>query len=180
MVGDSDILADRFWVRVQDFFGQQQAVPFADNGPFVANVVGTLAGGDDLIGLRGKGQTIRPFTLVDNIQHKAEAQFQQTEKALQAHLDATQKKLAELRTGTGTQKAAVVTAAQSAAIADLQADIVQTRSKLRAVQFDLRRDIDALETELRLLNIVLVPVVLTLLAIVLGLMRSRRRARARA
>ncbi len=179
VVGDSDILADRFWVRTQDFFGQQEAVPFSDNGPFVANVVGTLAGGDDLIGLRGKGQIIRPFTLVDNIQHKAEAQFQQTEKALQAHLDATQKKLAELRAGTGAQKAAVITAEQSAAIADLQADIVQTRSKLRAVQFDLRRDIDALETELRLLNIVLVPVVLTLLAIVLGLLRSRRRARAR-
>jgi ABC-type uncharacterized transport system involved in gliding motility auxiliary subunit len=179
VVGDTDILADRFWVRVQDFFGQKEAVPFSDNGPFVANLVGTLAGGDDLIGLRGKGTVSRPFTLVDAMQHKAEAQFQQTEKALQAHLDATQKKLADLRSGSGMQKAAVVTAAQSAAVADLQADIVQTRSKLRAVQFALRRDIDALETELRIFDIVAVPAVLTLLAIVLGLLRRRRRAPAR-
>ncbi len=180
VVGDSDILADRFWVHVQDFFGQQEAVPFSDNGPFVANVVGTLAGGDDLIGLRGKGQIARPFTLVDDMQRKAEAQYQQTEKALQAHLDATQKQLADLRSGSGAQKAAVITTAQSDAIAGLQADIVQTRSKLRSVQFDLRRDIDALEMKLRILDIVLVPVVLVMLAIVLGLLRRRRRARARA
>ena len=179
VVSDSDILADRFWVRVQDFFGQQEAVPFSDNGPFVANLVGTLAGGDDLIGLRGKGKISRPFTLVDAMQHKAEAQFQQTEKALQAHLDATQKKLSDLRSGSGTQKTAVVTTAQSAAIADLQADIVQTRSRLRAVQFDLRRDIDTLETELRVFDIAAVPAVLTLLAIVLGSLRRRRRALAR-
>lgn len=180
VVGDSDILADRFWVHLQDFFGQQQAVPFSDNGPFVANVVGTLAGGDDLIGLRGKGQSIRPFTLVDDMQHRAEAQFQQTEKALQTHLDETQKKLADLRAGRGDQKAAVVTAEQRSAIDDLQADIVQTRSKLRTVQFDLRRDIDRLETELRIFDIVLVPAVLIVLAIVLGLARRQRRTRARA
>jgi ABC-type uncharacterized transport system involved in gliding motility auxiliary subunit len=180
VVGDTDVLADRFWVKVQDFFGQQQAVPFSDNGPFVANVVGTLAGGDDLIGLRGKGGGVRPFTVVDDMQHQAEAQFQQTAKALQAHLDDTQKKLADLRSGGGEQKAAVITAEQRAAIDGLQADIVQTRTRLRAVQFDLRRDIDRLEMRLRLFDIVLVPAVLALLAIVLGLARRRRRARARA
>src|SRR5208282_3337000 len=52
VVADSDILDDRFWVRMQDFFGQSQAVPFSDNGPFVANLVDTLAGGDAMIGLR--------------------------------------------------------------------------------------------------------------------------------
>jgi ABC-type uncharacterized transport system involved in gliding motility auxiliary subunit len=179
VIGDSDILADRFWVHLQDFFGQQEAVPFTDNGPFIANVVGTLAGGDDLIGLRGKGESVRPFTLVDDMQRKAEAQYRQTEKALQTHLEETQKKLADLRTGKG-EKTAVITAAQRAAIDDLQADIVQTRSKLRAVQFELRRDIDRLESWLRFFDIVLVPALLTLLAIVLGLARSRRRARARA
>ena len=178
VIGDTDLLADRFWVRLQDFFGQKQAVPFSDNGAFFANLVGTLAGGDDLIGLRGKGQVARPFTLVDNIQRKADAQFQQTEKALQSHLDETKKKLEELRAGGG-QKAALVTVAQQAAIQDLQNDIVQTRSKLRLVQFDLRRDIDRLETELRVFDIVAVPALLVLLAVGLGVARRRRRARAR-
>jgi ABC-type uncharacterized transport system involved in gliding motility auxiliary subunit len=57
---------------------------------------------------------------------------------------------------------------------------VETRGKLRNVQFELRQDISNLQNELRLFNIVLVPAVLTLVAIVLGIVRSRRRARARA
>ena len=83
VVADSDILADRFWVRIADFFGQQTATPFSDNGPFVANLIGTLAGGDALIGLRSRGDSNRPFTLVNAMQAEAEAQFRQTEQALQ-------------------------------------------------------------------------------------------------
>ena len=78
VVADSDILADRYWVRVADFFGQPTATPFSDNGPFVANLIGTLAGGDALIGLRSRGDTNRPFTLVSRMQSEAEAQFRQT------------------------------------------------------------------------------------------------------
>lgn len=181
VVADSDILADRYWVRVQDFFGQQEPTPFSDNGPFVANLVGTLAGGDALIGLRSRGTSQAPFTLVDNMQRDAEARFRRTEQELQAHLDETQKKLTELRTGRGEQGAnAVISEQQRAAIDDLRRDAVATRGKLRAVQLDLRRDIQALETALRLFDIAAVPAVLTLLAIAMGLIRRRQRARARA
>ncbi len=185
VVADSDILADRFWVRVQDFFGQQEATPFSDNGPFVANLVGTLAGGDALIGLRSRGASLRPFERVEDMQRSAEAQFRETEKGLTAHLDATQKKLAELRTGRGapgsgqTAANAVISEQQRETIDALRREIGQTRGKLRNVQLELRRDIRTLETQLRLFNIALVPAVLTLLAIGLGLARRRRRARAR-
>src|ERR1019366_10094324 len=77
VVADSDILADRYWVRMQDFFGQSQATPFSDNGPFVANLIDTLAGGDALIGLRARGAAARPFVLVEQMQSAAEAQFRQ-------------------------------------------------------------------------------------------------------
>jgi ABC-type uncharacterized transport system involved in gliding motility auxiliary subunit len=48
------------------------------------------------------------------------------------------------------------------------------------VQLELNRDISHLETKLRILNIVLVPALLTILAIALALVQRRRRARARA
>ncbi len=182
VVADSDLLADRFWVRIADFFGQQTATPFADNGPFVANLIGTLAGGDALIGLRGRGDTNRPFTLVQQMQSLAEAQFRQTEKALQAHLDDVEKQLRTLRTGDGdaSKTEAVITPEQRAAIDAARQDVLQTRQKLRAVQLALNHDIDRLETELRLFTIVLVPALLALAAIVMGIVQSRRRARARA
>ena len=183
VVGDSDILADRFWVRVSDFFGQQEATPFSDNGPLVANLIGTLAGGDALIGLRSRGTSQRPFDVVDDMQKQAEARFHQTEQALQAHLDEVQKKLTELRTGHGAApgaQQAVITPEQRQAIDELRRDVGETRAKLRNVQLELRRDISGLETRLRLADIVLVPAVLTVLALLLGIARSRRRARARA
>jgi ABC-type uncharacterized transport system involved in gliding motility auxiliary subunit len=195
VVADSDILDDRFWVHVQDFFGQSQATPFSDNGPFVANLIDTLAGGDALIGLRARGASARPFVLVDQMQSAAEAQFRQTQQALQQHLDGVQKQLQTLRQGNGQAAAGqaagqaggqggdqsaqpVITAEQRGAIDALRQDVLATRQKLRAVQYELNRDIARLETELRLFDIVLVPAVLTILAIGLGVVRRRRRARA--
>ena len=184
VVADSDILADRFWVRTADFFGQQTATPFADNGPFVANLIGTLAGGDALIGLRSRGYTNHPFVLVNEMQSEAEARFRQTEQGLQKHLEDVQKQLQTLRQGSGgaADKApaeAVITPEQRAAIDAARKDIVDTRQQLRAVQLELNHDISRLETWLRVLDIVLVPAVLTVVAISLGLLQRRRRARAR-
>src|SRR5262249_13931152 len=154
-VADSDILADRFWVRISDFFGQQTAIPFSDNGPFVANLIGTLAGGDALIGLRSRGDTSHPFVLVNAMQSEAEAKFRQTEQALQKHLDDTEKQLRTLRQGPNDQPTtqAVITPEQRAAIDAARKDIVDTRQQLRAVQLELNHDISRLETELRIFNI---------------------------
>ncbi len=184
IVADTDFLGDRYWVRVQEFFGEQQATPFADNGAFLANVVGTLAGGDALIGLRSRGGTVRPFELVDVMQRDAEARFRQTERALQQSLEETEKKLRELRQGnapgTNTTAQAIITPEQRATIDALRKDMIETRQKLRNVQLDLRRDIGALQNALRLFNIVMVPALLTVFAIAWGIGRNRRRARARA
>ena len=184
VVADSDILADRFWVRMSDFFGQRTATPFSDNGPFVANLVGTLAGGDALIGLRSRGDANRPFTLVAEMQNAAEAKFRQTQQTLQQHLDDVEKQLRTLRSG-GVQSGdnaktdAVITPEQSAAIDAARRDVLQTREKLRAVQLELNRDISTLEDEMRVFTIVLVPALLAVLAIGMGVVQRRRRARAR-
>jgi ABC-type uncharacterized transport system involved in gliding motility auxiliary subunit len=183
VVADSDILADRFWVRVADFFGQQTATPFSDNGPFVANLIGTLAGSDALIGLRSRGDTNRPFTLVAAMQGDAEARFRQTQQALQAHLDDTEKQLRTLRSGGGegdkAKSDAVITPDQRAAIDAVRQDVLDTRKKLRAVQLELNRDISTLAGEMRVFTIVLVPALLAVLAIGMGIVQRRRRARAR-
>jgi ABC-type uncharacterized transport system involved in gliding motility auxiliary subunit len=183
VVADSDILADRFWVRISDFFGQPTATPFSDNGPFVANLIGTLAGGDALIGLRSRGDTNRPFARVEAMQSNAEAQYRQTEQALQAHLEEVEKQLRGLRTGGGEAEghaaAAVITPEQRQAIDAARKDIVDTRKQLRDVQLNLNREISSLQTWLLVVNIVLVPAALTILAIGLALIQRARRARAR-
>src|SRR5205807_3530858 len=62
VVADTDMLDDRFWAESRDFFGRRVVVPFANNADFVANAIEILAGGEDLIGLRSRGCSSRPFT----------------------------------------------------------------------------------------------------------------------
>ncbi|MBR0671290.1 GldG family protein [Neoroseomonas soli] len=182
VIADADILEDRFWVRVQDFFGQQVATPFSDNGALVANLVDTLSGGDALISLRSRGESLRPFTVVEDIRREADARFRQTERELTERLQQTERRLRELRQGQGGergQSGAVITPEQRAEIDAARAQILQTRQQLRAVQLDLRRDIEGMETWLKVLNIAAVPLLLAFFAIGLGVARSRRRAAAR-
>ncbi|SHJ47002.1 ABC-type uncharacterized transport system involved in gliding motility, auxiliary component [Roseomonas rosea] len=177
---DADILEDRFWVRVQDFFGQQVATPTSDNGALVTNLADTLAGGDSLISLRSRGESLRPFTLVDAMRTEAEARYRQTERGLTERLQATERRLRELRQGPGGNNSqTVITPEQRAEIDAARAEIVRTRQELRGVQRELRQGIEGLETWLRILNIALVPALITLLAIGLAVMRARRRAAAR-
>ncbi|HEY8610617.1 MAG TPA: Gldg family protein, partial [Roseomonas sp.] len=178
---DTDILEDRFWVRVQDFFGQQVATPTSDNGALMTNLADTLAGGDSLISLRSRGESLRPFTLVDSMRADAEARYRQTERGLTERLQATERRLRELRQGPGgnAQAQTVITPEQRAEIDAARAEIVRTRQQLRGVQRELRQGIEGLETWLRILNIALVPALITVFAIGLAVLRARRRAAAR-
>jgi ABC-type uncharacterized transport system involved in gliding motility auxiliary subunit len=177
---DADILEDRFWVRMQDFFGQQVATPTSDNGALVTNLADTLAGGDSLISLRSRGESLRPFTLVDSMRSDAEARYRQTERGLTERLQATERRLRELRQGPGGNNAqTVITPEQRAEIDAARTEIVRTRQQLRSVQRELRQGIEGLETWLRILNIALVPALITAFAIGLAVLRSRRRAAAR-
>ncbi|MEI9986535.1 MAG: hypothetical protein WDN69_27210 [Aliidongia sp.] len=99
VVADSDLLDDRFWVSVQDFFGQRVATPQAGNADFVANAVDSLAGTGDLIGLRSRGSAVRPFTLIEDVQRRAQDKYQAQEKSLQDKLKETQAKLDEISKG---------------------------------------------------------------------------------
>ena len=187
VINDTDVLEDRFWVRIQDFFGQQMATPISGNGAMVSNIADTLGGSDALISLRSRGESLRPFELVEDIRRNADAQYRQTERQLTQKLEETERRLRELRQGTPTAPGAernanqaVITPEQRAEIDRAREEIIATRRQLRAVQLELRRDIEGLETTLRLVDIALVPALLTAFAIGLAVLRRRRRAAARA
>lgn len=190
VINDTDLLDDRFWVRVENFFGQPMATPFAGNGSFIVNIAEQLGGSDALIGLRSRGESLRPFEVVDAIRRTADAQYRQTERGLQERLEATERRLRELRQGTPAappgapgernQNQSLITPEQRAEIDRAREEIANTRRQLRSVQLELRRDIESLETTLRILNIAVVPLLVTGFAIGLALLRVRRRAAARA
>jgi ABC-type uncharacterized transport system involved in gliding motility auxiliary subunit len=177
VVADTDMLDDRFWLQKQEFFGQRVLVPTANNGDFVANAIEVLAGGDDLVGLRSRGTSARPFEVVERIQGEAQARYSDKERALQAKLKDTQARLASLTGKDQANAPASLSAEETKAIEEFRADMVQTRRQLRDVQAALRSDIGHLKTGFEFLDIALIPIIVAAAAIILGALRLRRRSR---
>ncbi|QUE77519.1 Gldg family protein [Stutzerimonas stutzeri] len=174
-VADTDLLADRMWVQVQDFFGQRMPQPWADNGTFVVNALDNLSGTDALISVRSRGRFARPFVVVEELQRQAENRFREKEEALQQRLAATEAQLAELQ-GPNADGAIELTAEQQAALQRYMQEKLRIRKELREVRYQLNADIDALGRLLKFFNIALVPLVLTLGVLLTCLWRRRRTA----
>jgi ABC-type uncharacterized transport system involved in gliding motility auxiliary subunit len=177
VVADTDILDDRFWVQVQDFFGQHVAIPTAGNGDFVTNAVDVLSGGNDLIGLRTRGTSVRPFEVVQNIQRVADERYQAREKDLEQQLKDTEAKIKDLRGKGGAGGNVTLAAEQVQAIDNFRAQMLDIRRELRAVQLNLRQDIDRLKAMLEFFDIAFIPLLVGVAAIVLGVVRMQRRKR---
>ncbi len=176
VVADSDLLTDRLWVRVQAYFGQSIAQPFADNGSFFVNSVDALSGSSDLISIRSRGRFIRPFTVVQEMRHQAETAFREKEEQLQQQLAAAEQKLVALqnqRDDSGNML--TLSPEQEAELSKFQDQKLTIRKQLREVQHQLNQDIDNLDMWLKVINIALVPALLTFFAI--GIAMYRRRAR---
>lgn len=177
LVADSDVLADRFWVRTQQFFGRRVPVPVSGNGDFVLNSLDALSGSSALLGLRGRGSTARPFEVLQQIAREAETQYAARQEQLQTTLAETQQRFDALRRGMPEGAVAIVSEKEQAEIEAYRQEILKIRSELRAVQRSVREDVDRLETELWFYNIALVPILVTVLALILAFWRSMRRRR---
>jgi len=175
LVADTDLLEDRFWVQVQQFFGQRMAMPNANNADLVVNALDNLTGSGGLIALRSRGVSERPFTVVRDLQQDAESRFRAKEEELQTRLKETEKKLADLKKAGQEGGPAIVTPEQARDIESFRIDLLRTRAELRDVQRSLRQDIDRLQGLVRFVNIGLMPILVALLAIGLGIWRLRRR-----
>lgn len=175
VVADTDLLTDRMWVQVQDFFGQRIPQPFADNGGFAVNALDNLAGSDALISVRSRGRFSRPFEVVEALQRDAEVRFRAKEQVLQQRLADTEQKIAALQRGEDPSKALELTPEQQATVQQFLQEKLRIRKELREVRYQLNADIEALGRTLKLLNIVLIPLVLTFAVLAAWLWRRRSR-----
>lgn len=175
IVADTDVLSDRLWVQVQSFFGQQLAQPFADNNAFFTNAVDYLSGSNDLIGIRSRGRFIRPFTVVQEMNREAQAEFQQKEQSLQQQLEETEQKLLALQNQRDDKgNVLTLTPEQQQEIERFEEQKLTIRKQLREVQHQLNKEIDQLGFRLKLINITAVPVLLTIIVILVAIVRRRR------
>ncbi len=180
LFADTDVLTDRLWVQKQNFLGRTIANSFADNGTLVVNIADQLLGSSDLIGIRTRASTTRPFDRVEALKLSAEARFRDTEERLQGELEETERTLTEMQSLRQDGELTVLTSEQEDEVQRFVDRKLQIRSELRQVQHDLSRDIEILGMRLKFINIVLVPVLIVIVALVFGQIRRRRREKEQA
>jgi ABC-type uncharacterized transport system involved in gliding motility auxiliary subunit len=174
VVGDTDFITARFWLQEQKFFGQQVSTPIANNADFVVNSLDNLSGSEDLISLRSRGLSVRPFYRIINIRNKAEENYRAKEQELQARLKGLQEKVSKLKINDEEGTQALLTTQQRRDFDQSRAELLSVRKELRDVQLALRQDIERLDNILKVVNIWTMPVLVAIIAIVLAVFRRRR------
>jgi ABC-type uncharacterized transport system involved in gliding motility auxiliary subunit len=177
---DTDMLGDRMWVQVGQFLGQRIPRPFSNNGDMVINALDNLSGGADLSGIRSRGTYSRPFTRVLQLQRQADDRLRVEEAELLDRLAEAEASLAELNQDENGELIGQITPEIQAEVDRFNEQMLETRRSLRDVQYQLTEDIEQLGANLKLINTVLIPVLLSLLALMLSYLRAQRRKSARA
>lgn len=173
IVADTDWLFDDYCVQKFDFMGQAAAKPFNDNLAFAANSLDFLAGSRDLISIRGKGNSVRPFTVVKKMEADAAEKYKEKLTALEARINEVQGKLAELQGKTAEGGKLLASPEVTRTIEDFQKQAASMRAERRGIRLALREGIDSLENRLLIINLLATP----LLVVAFGLwFYSRRRS----
>ena len=152
--------------------------PIANNGDFVINALENLSGSNDLASLRTRGEYTRPFERVETIRRQAELEYREREQKLVATLQETEQKIRTLQQTQGkddAESAMLLTPEQSAEIEKFQTLRIDTRKQLRAVQHELKKNIESLGAKLRFFNIAFLPLIIILISIGTGVYRVTRR-----
>jgi len=167
LVADTDMFDDSFFVHPQS--GQ----PLADNAAFVLNALDNLGGDPALTELRSRAPAARPMARVDELREAARLRLFAEQERLETLLAEAEDRIEalEARRAGG----AALTPEELAGIADYRTQAVAIRSQLRGVERAFRRDIDALESQLVLLNVWLPPILVGIAGLAVFLWRGRRR-----
>jgi len=174
VVSDVDMIHHSFWSD-QDQSAQGGAVrPTADNVAFIVNALDNLTGSSALTSLRSRGETSRPFHLVEQMRQEAEQKFRRKERELQKRLDGVRDKIAAIEQKERPDAGSILSPGERAEIEGYRRQIVSVRRELRDVQSALRTDLDRLDTLLKFLNIAAIPLLLAIGAIGATIYRRTR------
>ena len=173
LFGDSDFLADNFCVQVQNTIFGKIAQPINDNLVLFQNLIEQYAGREELIGVRSRGPSDRPFKVVKDLEAKAMAKWQKKQQELEAALQETQQRLMALQKQKSGNERMILSREQQDEIVSFRKKQADTRRQLKNVRKELTGDIDRLGITLKVINILGVPVLLIALGIFRGLKRRR-------
>jgi ABC-type uncharacterized transport system involved in gliding motility auxiliary subunit len=174
IVADTDLLSDFLWVQTRELFGQRMSQAFANNGDLVANLIDNLSGSNALISIRGRASFSRPFQRVEALRRQADDRLRIKAQQLQNELKQTEARLSELQAKRNDQSSMMLTKEQEDELKRFTAEKTRARKELRETQRGLDVDIEHLDSWLKAINIVLVPLLVAIAGFFVLAARRRR------
>ncbi len=165
LFSDADMMYDAFCVQQDPMTGGLVATN--SNLPLVLNSVEMLAGGGDLLQVRSRASTQRPFTKMDELRENVEKQFRPKLIERQAEMDKIAQEMGPLRVKNGQ----LADPGQIKKLEELMKKQTQVQREIRNTKKEQNKDIDYTEAVITILNVFGVP----LLVVAVGLMLAIRR-----
>ncbi|MBK1877378.1 Gldg family protein [Pelagicoccus mobilis] len=172
IVADSDFLLDQFSIQRSNFLGMEQVQSLNDNQNFVSNFVEYLGGSSDLIGIRGKASTSRPFTVVQEMEAEAQKQYQAKLELVEAELQAINAELTKLLSEQAGSGVIYASPEMTAMITENQQKQAELRGEIRNIRRELRQGIETLGTVIGAINLLWAPIGLLIFALLFNRMRK--------
>ena len=171
LIADSDNVA----VQIQEVFGQRIVYPTNGNLAFLQSLVDQFAGDAALVSLRARQSTSYPFTVIREMETRAQQAYVGKIKALEENLQKTRESLAEIQKNKSpADSGAILNAEQLAQVENFKKTAAQTSQELKSLRKDLRADSEALQFWAKVLNIALIPLLVFLTGLGFYFWGSRR------
>ena len=168
---DVDFISDAIAYQ-RSFFG---SVVVGDNATLMLNAIDDLCGSSDLISIRSRGNYKRPFTVVDEIERKAEAETEEEVEKINMQIAGFQNELNSILSSAKEGQEEVIGGSIVQKKQQVELKIHQAQRQLRQVKMTRREKIEHLGNRLRQANMLAAPAVILIIAIVLGIRRGIRK-----
>jgi len=165
LFADADMMYDAFCVQQDPMTGGLVATN--SNLPLVLNSVETLAGGGDLLQVRSRAATQRPFTKMDELRENVEKQFRPKLVERQAEMDKIAQEMGPLRVKNGQ----LADPGQIKKLEELMKKQTLIQREIRNTKKEQNKDIYFTESVITILNVFGV----SLLVIAVGVLLAIRR-----
>ena len=174
LVGDADMLSDQVsYQQVQTLFGSGY-LPRNNNAGFLQNLVEQLTGDNNLIAVRSRANVVHPFTRIKDMETVANQKFQGEIKSLEEKKAAARKAINDLQAQRKDNQRIFLNKEQSAEITKLQAEEIETGKHLKQVRKDFRKEVDSLQTKVKWVNILAIPLAVAASGIVLAIVKRKK------
>jgi ABC-type uncharacterized transport system involved in gliding motility auxiliary subunit len=175
LVGDSDLLADDFSLRKTDSPFGSMVSEMNQNLDLAQNLIEQMAGDSNLIGIRSRATTSRPFTLIKKMEAEAEAKGQAKIDELQQSLQEAQQHLAELQQQKQDKdQRLILSPEQKAEIENFRKKQAEVSRELKQAQKDLRKEVLSTENRLTWINILAMPFGVTVAGIGIAVIKRKK------